>query len=168
MNRHLTKLRTVAAASLLLVATVAGSASAGVLITSKDIKDETVTGADIRSSGLTGRDVKDGALSPLDILGPEQGPAGEVGATGLPGANGIPGVLHRESPRTLPSATHVSWTVHCDPGTTAVAGGVATSRPDLVTITRSFPDGFHWSLGVENNHVENVRSIGWAVCVPVP
>ena len=162
------RVRTVVSSTLVLVGLVAGSASAGSLITSKRIKDETVTGADIRNGTLTGREIKDGSLSPLDLLGARQGPTGEVGAPGIPGASGMPGVLYRESPRTILAATHLGWTVHCDPGTTAVAGGVATTRPDLVTITRSFPDGPYWTVGVENNHIENIRAVGWAVCVPEP
>jgi hypothetical protein len=160
------KIRTILTGALMLVAVTAGSASAGALITSAQIKDSTVRTVDVRNQSLTGADVRDGSLSTFfDLLGLEAGPQGEVGPQGVPGANGAPGLVQRSAPRTLTAGQRLSWTSYCDLDEHAVGGGVSSERPDLVEIERSFPDGFHWTVQVRNPGPATVRVFGWALCV---
>ena len=82
---------------LVLMATLllgfAGSATAGVVITGKQIKDGTITSRDLRNGDLRGLDVKDGSLTQAEfdvqIIG-MTGPAGDQGSTGAPGTAGPP------------------------------------------------------------------------------
>ena len=95
----------------------AGSATAAVVITGhqirdnsitgRDLRNDTVRGRDVRNRTITGRDVRDKSLSARHVgglgskqapqsPGPEgqtgpQGPAGERGEPGLPGERGLPG-----------------------------------------------------------------------------
>jgi hypothetical protein len=50
-----------------LVFSASGSATAGVLITTADIRDETIRSADIRDGTIASGDVHDGALSGVDV-----------------------------------------------------------------------------------------------------
>ena len=72
-----------------LALSVGGSVTAAVLITSGDIKDNTIRSADIRNEtiksrdiatgGVTGADVKNHSLTPVDFSGSVQGPRGPRG-----------------------------------------------------------------------------------------
>ncbi len=157
---------TLALSVLMLLAVTAGSASAGALITSARIKDNTVASVDVRNQSLTGVDVRDGSLSTGDIRGLEEGPQGETGPPGAPGSNGAPGLIQRVAPRPLAAGQRQTWTSFCGAGETAISGGVSSNRPDLVTIERSAPDGFHWSVQVHNPSNVPVAAYAWALCVP--
>ena len=50
-----------------LVFSASGSATAGVLITTADIRDETIRSADIRDGTIASGDVRRGALSGVDV-----------------------------------------------------------------------------------------------------
>jgi hypothetical protein len=72
-----------------LALSVGGNVTAAVLITSGDIKDNTIRSADIRNETITSRDIDNGAvtgadvknhsLTPLDFSGSVQGPRGQRG-----------------------------------------------------------------------------------------
>lgn len=95
-SRHLVVL---AVAGLMLLMSFASGATAAVLITGKQIKDNTVASRDIKNRTLTSRDVKDRTLKVRDfkpktrvkLTGP-QGPQGDQGIQGLPGEQGLPGL----------------------------------------------------------------------------
>jgi hypothetical protein len=74
-----------------LVVAMGGSATAAVLITSKQIKNNSIRGIDVKRGSLTGSDVKNRSLTPADFRGSVQGPAGAKGDKGDPGAAGAPG-----------------------------------------------------------------------------
>ncbi|WP_322937421.1 hypothetical protein [Nocardioides bizhenqiangii] len=160
-----TRIRTVAAAAIVLVGVTAGSATAGALVTGAQIKDGSVRGADVRNGSLTGGDVRDGSLSLPDVENLPVGPKGEAGPPGLPGANGVPGLVQRSEPRTLGAGDRLSWTISCDLHETAVSGGVSSTRPDLVSIERSTVDGAHWLVSVVNEGGAEALVFGWAMCV---
>lgn len=68
MNKNTrTRLATVAAGAALLAVFGGGSAVAGSLITSAQIKDNTIRSADVLNGGLRGVDIKDGSLRGADI-----------------------------------------------------------------------------------------------------
>jgi hypothetical protein len=162
------RIRTLAIATLLLLAVTVGSATAGAMVTSARIKDGSVGSADVRNQSLTGADVKDGSLSAFfDFLGLVPGPQGDPGPQGYRGADGAPGLVQRAAPRTLAPGQRLTWTSYCDLDETAIGGGVSSERPDQVAIERSFPDGFHWTVRVHNPSSTEVRVYGWSLCVPV-
>lgn len=166
-GRNLRRVRFVLVAALLLLGVTAGSATAGALITGARIKDGTVAGVDVRDQNLTGADIGDGKLTINDVGGLAPGPKGDAGAPGYPGADGVPGLVQRSAPRTLEPGEQLSWVVFCNTGEAAVSGGVSSERPDLVTVVRSFADGFFWSVEVLNDSTTQVRVHGWAMCIPV-
>jgi len=77
MNRTIRTVPLLLLAAVLLVAGLAGGASAAKLITGKQIKNNSVTGQDlknntvttkdIKNKSLTGADVKDGSIGPKDL-----------------------------------------------------------------------------------------------------
>lgn len=75
---------------LALVVATGGTSYAAAMITSKDIKDETVQSKDVKDGTLKARDFKAGVLEagPRGATGPQgpEGPQGETGATGPAGA----------------------------------------------------------------------------------
>jgi hypothetical protein len=160
------KLRTVAAATLLLVAGTAGSASAGALITSARIQDESVTGADVKNGSLTGTDVQDRSLTLDDFVDLPVGPKGETGPQGKPGRNGAPGVIQRSDFRIVQGDERRRWTVMCGAGEMSVGGGVSSERPETVFIEQSFPDGKNWTVQVHNIGTTPITVTGSAICLP--
>lgn len=89
----------------IIVAVTGGSASAGRLITGRDIKDNSVGSVDVRDSSLKTADIKDGQVKITDldpvlakslanlILNPTKdgvaGPKGDKGEAGTNGTNGL-------------------------------------------------------------------------------
>lgn len=87
---------------VLILVLGAGSATAARLISSSDIKNNTIQGKDVRDKSLTKKDFKGsvrGAVGPIGPLGPQgirglqglQGPTGAQGPGGPQGAQGPPG-----------------------------------------------------------------------------
>jgi hypothetical protein len=159
------RVRTVLIGTLLLLAVTAVSASAGALITGARIKDGTVARVDVRNGSLTGAEVPAGGLRLDDLTGLEQGVRGIDGPPGAPGVNGAPGLHYAASPRTMSPNQQITWLSECDPGEKAIAGGLSSTRPDLVTVLRSFPDRNAWSVEVRNSSVQVVEAYAWALCV---
>ena len=89
---NLTSLRrgipAVAIAGALLLGSAAGGASAALLITGKQIKDNTVTTKDIRNGTL---DTKDMSSKAIVSLKGARGPAGSTGPSGPTGSSGVSG-----------------------------------------------------------------------------
>lgn len=107
-SRHIVVL---AVAGLMLLLSLSGGATAAMLITGKQIKDNSITSRDIKNKTVTSKDVKDrtlavrdfkrrtkarltGAVGPVGPLGPvgPEGPQGESGLRGLPGLDGQDGL----------------------------------------------------------------------------
>lgn len=156
----------IVAATLLLLAATAGSASAGALITGARIQDESVTGVDIKNGSLTGTDVQDRSLTLDDFVDLPAGPKGETGPQGKPGRNGAPGVVQRSDYRVVQADERRRWVVMCGPGEMALGGGVSSERPETVFIEQSFPDGNNWGVQVHNIGTTPVTVTGWAICLP--
>jgi hypothetical protein len=87
-------------ATLALVLAIGGPAAAGaqLLLTGRNVKDDSLTGADIQNDSLTGADIRDGSLGSNLLstiaranLRGATGPAGPKGETGATGATGTQG-----------------------------------------------------------------------------
>ncbi|WP_104105243.1 collagen-like protein [Nocardioides sp. 616] len=96
---------TVLIAGGLLVATATGGATAALVITGKDIKNDSVTSADIKDGSLKKKDLTAGAITKLAGTPGPVGPAGPAGVRGPSGAAGAPGVSAYEIVRFSKSAT---------------------------------------------------------------
>jgi hypothetical protein len=89
----------VAAGAAVLVGVSSFGAVAGSLVTSKDIKNDTVRSVDVHDNGLYMRDLSHGVQKRINASGPQglkgdtgaQGPQGATGAQGPQGATGAQG-----------------------------------------------------------------------------
>jgi hypothetical protein len=86
------------AATLALALSTGGTAYAAVVVTSTDIKDDTILSRDVRNETLRGSDVADGTIGLLDLadraeaaLRGAEGPAGPTGPQGPQGLQGLQG-----------------------------------------------------------------------------
>ncbi len=76
---------TIAIAGVLVAVSATSGATAALVITGKDIKDNTVTSKDIKNKTLVKKDFKPSTISALEG---DTGPAGPAGAPGAPGISG--------------------------------------------------------------------------------
>lgn len=76
---------TIAIAGVLVAVSATSGATAALVITGKDIKDNTVTSKDIKNKTLVKKDFKPSTISALEG---DTGPAGPAGAPGAPGVSG--------------------------------------------------------------------------------
>lgn len=163
----------VALAVLVLLVAMAGSATAGALITGRDIKDGTVTSKDLRNGTVTGADVKDGSLSRQDFSGSlqgPQGPAGPEGPVGPQGPQGTPGVSgyqHVVADALVPQNAFRTHDAGCPAGKVVVGGGVSSVDSTYIRVAESAPltEGRGWTAGVRNTKSTPVTVYVWAVCV---
>lgn len=159
-----------------LVVSMAGSATAGSLITGKRIKDGSLTGADLRNHSVTGLDLKNGSLTAQDfhdeLVGPEgpQGPQGPVGPSGAQGAPGASGLVYVTSPgQTVASGKSATFGVECPADKRALGGGVSSSKPVDARVGESAPynDGLGWWVGIYNAGTASFNAYAWVACATV-
>lgn len=143
---------TIALGAVALVLLGAGSATAGSLITGRQVKDASLTGKDIRNRSVTARDLAPGLAAPgpagaPGALGPA-GPAGAKGDPGAPGDTGPKGDTGERGPQGTPGATD-AWIhqrtcsgarceITCPTDTKALGGGYSWVEPPA-TVTTSTP-----------------------------
>jgi hypothetical protein len=146
----------------------AGSATAGVVITGKQIKDGTITSKDLRNGDLRGVDVKDGSLTQAEfdvqIIG-MSGPTGDQGPTGSPGTAGL--VYSIEAHSIPKGATH-TWGAPCPTGTRVLSGGGSADTAGVVQLVETGPvddAGTGWWVGMRNKTNGAVTGYAWALCV---
>lgn len=138
----------VIAVGVLAVALIGGgTAAAQDLVTSKDVKDNSLRSVDVKDGSLRVRDLTAAAVQTLQKGGPKgdtgatgaTGPKGATGAQGPKGDTGAPGLTNLESDGPYPGATNLQdgdnstayWTnnglqrswVMCAPGKVALGGG---------------------------------------------
>ena len=165
-------------ASLALLFSLSGTAVAGALITSANVKNNSLTGIDIKNESLGTKDVKNGSLLPKDFKagvlpagqqGPV-GPPGPPGSQGNPGQNGISGLEVVYETSAMNSDTEKVVTASCPAGKKVVAGGgyaFNLTYPAEVSIVASFPfNGSSWRVVT---HETDAYAPGWlartyAVC----
>ena len=114
---------------------LAGTASAALLITGKQIVDGSITGRDVKNSTLTGSDVRDDSLTPADFSGSVQGPAGPTGPAGPPGPAGSAGTKGATGPVGPAGSTGPAGPV----GATGPTGPAGVSGIEYLTAPLSVP-----------------------------
>ena len=172
-------------ACVALVVACTGTATAATLITSQQIKNNSLTTKDVRNESLRGGDVKDGSLRARDFQAGElpRGPAGATGATGPQGApgpqgargpQGEPGLsgletVYSESPFDSTSEKSVSAT--CPDGKRVIstgydlAGGKTGAHPDVLTDVVVDNLGFYGSAAYVDAYEEDATAAAWPVIV---
>jgi hypothetical protein len=154
------------AALLVLVVGVAGSASAAVLIGSKQVKDGSLTGRDLRLGTVRGSDVRDHSLTKSDF---DVVPKGPIGPKGDPGdrINGSPGITVVPVTTTIASTATDTFVVPCTPPQKAVFGG--SFLPTGVDTMQSAPetDTSHsqWDFVIRNRTTADQTVTLQAYCV---
>lgn len=162
--------------TFVVVIALAGTATAGKLITGKQIKNGTITGIDLRDGSVTGADVKDESLTEADFTGSlegPQGPQGEPGPQGPRGLRGDHGASHLEyrvQPETIPSGATREWSVSCPSGKRVLGGGVSSGNTGFVRMLEAAPsiDGKTWHVALKNESAAAVTGYAWASCVTAP
>lgn len=171
-------------ASLALLFSLSGTAVAGALITSANVKNNSLTGIDIRNESLGTADVKNGSLLPKDFkagtlpagqqgpAGPA-GPAGPVGPQGPQGLNGVSGLEIVYETSATNSDTEKVVTASCPAGKKVVGGGgyaFNLTFPDEVAIVASFPvNGTSWRVVTQETdaYVPAWLARTYAICASV-
>lgn len=141
----------------------AGTATAGTLITGRQIKDGTVSSKDL-TGGLRHRlAVRTGAASvgPAGVQGPQgpqgaTGPAGPQGERGLTGPKGDPGAPGISGARVVfdgrvvqPTDSGAQFRSECPEGTVLLGGGVAVFNENIhVTVASPDDNGRGWITSV--------------------
>lgn len=166
--------RTSRARALLLVGAVAvliafaSSATAAVVVTGKQIKDNTITTKDFRDGGLRGLDVRDESLTQNDFATIVEGPRGPQGGRGPTGQPGSSGLAHVIEPLAIPKNTTKTWGAKCPAGTRVLSGGGSAATQGIALLTESAPlddAGSGWWVGIRNETNVTVTGYAWALCV---
>lgn len=155
-----------------MVVAMAGSATAGGLITGRKIKNNTITGIDIRDNSVTGVDIADGSLAPTDFDGNligsrgPQGPEGPRGPQGPQGPAGASGLEYIIAGTSITGGKTVNWGAECSPGKKVVGGGVSSGAPSQALVVESAPmdQGVGWGVGMKNSGSGSISAFAWAVC----
>jgi hypothetical protein len=143
-----------------------------------------ITSAQIRNNTIQGKDVKDGSLTPNDFTGSVSGPqgaAGQQGAPGVKGDQGLQGIQGIQGPKgfeeiSRPTAALVtnassfnSLTVTCpETHPRVIGGGVDTTvNEDFGVLEESYPSGTGgWSVRMHNlGGSQPLTSTVYAICV---
>jgi hypothetical protein len=121
-------------AVLAIVVALGGAATAGALITGKDIKDGSVTGKDIKDGSLTLKDLKKSEAAKL------RGATGATGATGAAGATGAKGDPGASVFAPPPSGTVVKGGSILNSDVSGVAVGLRQYVPLPFTLAQPLVD----------------------------
>ena len=156
-----------------MLVAMAGSATAGGLITGKKIKNNSITGIDLKNGTVTGADVKNGSLTPDDfdgqLIGPQgpQGPQGEIGPIGPRGPAGASGLVYVNVENAIDGKKSENWGIECPDGKKVVGGGVSSNDPANARVVESAPLDFGagWWVGLRNEKDSELLAYAWAVCV---
>lgn len=145
------------AATLALVIATGGTSYAAVVVTSANIKDETVQSRDVRNGTLKLSDINDtaeaqlrGKVGPRGPAGPrglpgepgepgEQGlpgEQGEPGEQGIPGTNGVSGLVYTRTQVSGTAAAPITAEAACPAGKKVVGGGFSTNAGSMIAAAR--------------------------------
>jgi hypothetical protein len=145
----------------------ASSATAGVIVTGKQIKDGTIASRDLRDASLRGADVKDESLTGADFVVPPVGPPGPKGDPGPQGPSGRAGLFYKIEPRIIAKNDTETWGALCGSGSQVISGGGSADTQGLAYLTESAPlEGrTGWWVGIRNTTTSSVTGYAWALCV---
>jgi hypothetical protein len=167
MNKTTTRTALLVPVLALLIG-FAGSATAAVVVTGKQIKDNTVTSADIKNGSLETADVKDESLTQADFFDTVAGPAGPKGDEGPRGQDGTSGLVYIVEGVDVGKRSTRIITALCPPGTHAISGGgSSTGRARLTETVPTNAFGEGWRVIYRNTTDTAVSAYAWALCVTV-
>lgn len=160
------RLQLIIGALAVVILGAAGSASAAVLIGSRQIKDGSLTGRDLKRDTVVGSDVRDHSLEKRDFAVVPRGTTGEPGFTGDRGTTGDVGQTDAVLAPVVPAFSTLLYAVPCPLGQKAVFG--ASSLPVIgMYAVQSAPaiDGSSWDFVISNN-TDTGRQVSLnAICV---
>ena len=145
----------------------ASSATAAVVVTGRQIKDETILSRDLRDRSLSGADVEDESVTQADFGFPVAGPPGDKGPQGPTGPRGSLGLVYEIEPQAIPANSARTWGAQCPAGTAAISGGGSTDSGGTALLSESAPldAGRGWWVGVRNKTSSGTTGYAWALCV---
>lgn len=157
-------LRLMAAALVVVILGVAGSASAAALIGSRQIKDGSLKGVDIAGSTIRGSDVRDLSLQLQDFSVKPKGVTGDQGDTG---DDGVPG---------SPDVTYVDFSLLVGPNFTGTKEVPCSAQkaifgeaglPPQMDLLQSAPeaDGSGWDFVIRNSRAVAQTATLQVICV---
>lgn len=177
-------------ATLALFIALGGSSYAAIVITGKNVKNNSLTTKDIKNRSLLKKDFKAGQLprgpaglqgssGPKGDTGPQGGPGpqGAKGAAGPQGAPGLSGLETVTSTSETNSFSAKSWTVRCPAGKKAVSGGYDLNiseptffhnTPPVVAVDNRPQDDDGWFVwAMEDNSWSGGAGLtsGWSITV---
>jgi hypothetical protein len=113
--------------TICLFVVLGGTATAAVLITGRDVRDNSLTGADVRNGSLNSADIRNGALLAADFAPGVLPAAGRAGATGATGPAGPQGERGPQGDRGLQGERGADGAAGV-PGTPGTSGGSIIAR----------------------------------------
>jgi hypothetical protein len=159
-----------------IVLSIGGSATAASIVTSKQIKNNSITSADLKNNSIKSTDVKNGSLLKKDFK-KSQLPVGKTGAAGAPGRNGTNGfglLAYRFGDFPLVAAGDQGVDTAVCPAGTRVVGGGNISESNTAgeeAVNSSFPSDAlgnegttGWTVAVDNNTTGDLGIGAYAIC----
>jgi hypothetical protein len=131
---------TVVAGAVVIAIASTGGAVAGGLITSKQIKNNTIKSIDVRDGNLTGTDIADGSISGADVADGSVGAAdiadGSVGKAKIAAAaQGYTNIVTKVvTVASVANNTTSTRAVDCGAGNVAIGGGGYTEPSSLALL----------------------------------
>jgi hypothetical protein len=159
--------RSVLLASALIAVGVGGTAVAGALIDSSDVKNNSLKGIDVKNKSLTKKDFRGSVRGPRGPVGP----AGARGATGPAGATGPSGVaggaVVARSVTFDAASAQDTLVAQCNPGEIATGGGGGwTNNNEDVAMENSKP--WNGTQGAGGPTPNGTAATGWMVHMVAP
>ncbi len=167
-------------ATLALFVALGGSSYAAILITGKNVKDNSLTTKDIKDRSLLKKDFKAGQL-PVGRRGATgapgaQGAKGDTGAQGAPGAQGAKGDTGAQGAPGVSGYQRVSGTfdnpagtqsrgeVSCPAGKQVLGGGVVGFGGTTQSVNSSYPLNDTWVAFMNNTSGTNQPFTIFVIC----
>jgi hypothetical protein len=156
--------RSVLVAAALIAVAAGGTAVAGSLIDSGDVKNNSLKGIDVKNKSLTKKDFRGSVRGPAGA----QGPTGARGTTGPTGPSGAPaGAVVARSVTFDAASAQDTLVAQCNPGEIATGGGGGwTNNNEDVAMENSKPwNGTQAAGGPTPN---GTAATGWMVHMTSP
>lgn len=154
--------------ALAVLIAFASSATAAVVVTGKQIKDNTITTQDLRNGGLRGLDVRDESLTQNDFATIVEGPRGPKGDRGTTGQGGSSGLVYVIEAAAIAKTSTKTWGAKCPTGTRVLSGGGSAATQGVAVLAESAPlddAGSGWWVGIRNTTNATITGYAWALCV---
>ncbi len=143
---------------------LSGSAVAGVLITSADIKDGTILGRDIANKAITSTKLAQGKGSGLNADKVDNLSSEQMVAMPGPASTAVGLLTTRTTNNTIAPGAAGDYTAACAPGEKATGGGSSSFGAVLTLDSRPNTES-SWSTFVANVGDQPVALTVWVVCL---